>query len=285
MRHVQTARKKDFFYAHEMDADDEQVQVLPEEETEERFRTMSTGELTVEEGFASEDDADLELGDSNSCDDEPVICGEDAEDAHLYLRLPVFRHHIPRSVDAHCAICVSEYEKGDTVVWSNLECKHAFHEDCIMPWLAKGKKRCPICRYWFVPGTRIEDQKKALSERLEQEDSSAETDVTSSASSTSGSSNSEAQTSTPEFDVPNASEGNVSHALEHGKEDLDAAAELSKCEPISDGSEIGNYDPNATSVSLKCESTMSTDEVIIRQDSTEDKSESDKPVTDAANRV
>ena len=28
-----------------------------------------------------------------------------------------------------------------------------------MLWLSKGKKRCPVCRHWFVPGSKIDDQK------------------------------------------------------------------------------------------------------------------------------
>mmetsp|Transcript_70555 Transcript_70555/g.106744 ORF Transcript_70555/g.106744 Transcript_70555/m.106744 type:complete len:397 (-) Transcript_70555:287-1477(-) len=264
-----TVERKDLFYAHEMDGGGEQV--VDEEEANERFRTMSTGELTVEEGFASEDDIDLELGDSNSCDDdEPVLCGEDAEDAHLYLRLPVFRHHIQRSVDAHCAICVSGYEEGDRVVWSNLECHHAFHDDCIMPWLAKGKKRCPICRHWFVPGTRIEDQKKALAERLEQEDSSAETDVTCSGSSTSGSS--EANTFNREFEVADASENNVADASDGGKANLDATADSSKSETTSDGLNLGKHASNATTVSLDWEPKPLASAVDVRQDTVEENS-------------
>ena len=72
-------------------------------------------------------------------------------------------------MDGQCAICFSDYEPDDTVVWSGLQCQHAFHTDCILPWLAKGKKRCPTCRHWFVPGTRIEDQKQELEERLRAE--------------------------------------------------------------------------------------------------------------------
>jgi hypothetical protein len=278
---VQTAEKKDFFYAHEMDGEGEQGVI--DEEPNERFRTMSTGELTVEEGFTSDGDVDLELGDSDSCDDEPVLCGEDAEDAHLYLCLPVFKHNIQRSVDADCAICVSGYEEGDKVVWSNLECHHAFHHDCIMPWFAKGKKRCPMCRHWFVPGTRIEDQKKALAERLEQEDSSAETDITSSGSSTSG--NSEAHTLTCEFEVANASEINVADALESGEGNLDANMESSKSEPIYDDLDLGNHASNTTTASLECEPKTSANTVNARQDTPEEKSELGKLNADALDSV
>jgi hypothetical protein len=34
-----------------------------------------------------------------------------------------------------------------------------------LAWLVKGKKRCPTCRHWFVPGALIEDQKQELVER------------------------------------------------------------------------------------------------------------------------
>ena len=100
----------------------------------------------------------------------PLACDENDEDAQLYLRLPVKDEQgNGRIVDGQCAICFSDYEPDDKVVWSGLQCQHAFHADCLLPWLAKGKKRCPTCRHWFVPGTRIEDQKQELEERLRAE--------------------------------------------------------------------------------------------------------------------
>jgi hypothetical protein len=87
-------------------------------------------------------------------------------ESHYSIRLPVnCLKHIgdKRTVDAHCAICLGVYEAGEKIVWSSLpQCQHAFHDECILPWLSKGKKRCPICRHWFVPGTKIDDQKAAL---------------------------------------------------------------------------------------------------------------------------
>ena len=86
-------------------------------------------------------------------------CDED-ETATLYLKLPESR----RCVDGTCTFCLDEYEVGDQVVWSNLECQHVFHKECLMQWLSKGKKRCPICRHWFVPGSKIDDQKQSHGE-------------------------------------------------------------------------------------------------------------------------
>jgi hypothetical protein len=150
---------------------------------------------------ASEDEQeDIERGGfgckKEDDDERVVLCDENDEHAHVYLKLPVLNacNGTQRAVDAHCAICVSGYEEGDTVVWSGLECRHAFHDQCILPWLAKGKKRCPICRHWFVPGAKIDDQKKALEERLEREESSssAETELTNNVSSSDTSSEGEA---------------------------------------------------------------------------------------------
>lgn len=108
-----------------------------------------------------------------------VICTEAGEHARLHLQLPVQGEDGDfRSVEAHCTVCFSEYEEGDQVVWSGLSCRHAFHYDCMMPWLVKGKKRCPICRDWFVPGTKIEDQKRELAERLERESNTSSIETT-----------------------------------------------------------------------------------------------------------
>ena len=86
-------------------------------------------------------------------------CNND-ENATLYVKLS----RSNRCVDATCTFCLDEYEVGDHVVWSNLECQHVFHKECLMQWLSKGKKRCPICRHWFVPGTKIDDQKQSHGE-------------------------------------------------------------------------------------------------------------------------
>jgi len=83
------------------------------------------------------------------------VCDDDDENATLYLRLP----GSGRCVDGTCAFCLDEYEVGDKIVWSDLECPHVFHKECLMLWLSKGKKRCPVCRHWFVPGSKIDDQK------------------------------------------------------------------------------------------------------------------------------
>jgi len=58
-------------------------------------------------------------------------------------------HKIPNQ----CAICICDYERGDTIVTScNGDCPHAFHQECIVEWLIKMQDGtpCPCCRRTFV---------------------------------------------------------------------------------------------------------------------------------------
>ena len=70
-----------------------------------------------------------------------------------------------RLLEANCSICLLDYQINDAIVQSaaNEEteyCRHVFHYDCMLLWLVQGKKRCPICRHWFVPAIRIKDQQR-----------------------------------------------------------------------------------------------------------------------------
>jgi Ring finger domain len=46
-----------------------------------------------------------------------------------------------------CAICLENFVEGDLITTSsiNLECKHQFHQPCIMEWCMK-QSDCPCCR-------------------------------------------------------------------------------------------------------------------------------------------
>lgn len=54
------------------------------------------------------------------------------------------------SASQDCVICQETYKLHDTLI--TLPCKfaHAFHEDCIVPWL-KNSGTCPTCRASLVP--------------------------------------------------------------------------------------------------------------------------------------
>ncbi len=61
--------------------------------------------------------------------------------------IPSTVHMIPNQ----CAICLCDYEKGDAIVTS-CSCPHAFHQECVVEWLAKMQNDtpCPCCRRSFV---------------------------------------------------------------------------------------------------------------------------------------
>ena len=43
-----------------------------------------------------------------------------------------------------CSICLEQYVKGEKI--SILPCQHAFHYDCIVPWLGERNSCCPVCK-------------------------------------------------------------------------------------------------------------------------------------------
>jgi hypothetical protein len=43
-----------------------------------------------------------------------------------------------------CTVCQCSYTPGDTQV--TLPCRHVYHEDCIVQWLGRYSKLCPVCK-------------------------------------------------------------------------------------------------------------------------------------------
>eukprot|EP00934_Nitzschia_sp_Nitz4_P004514 Nitzschia sp. Nitz4//scaffold92_size79448//40586//41702//NITZ4_005392-RA/size79448-augustus-gene-0.23-mRNA-1//1//CDS//3329560189//4504//frame0 len=122
---------------------------LPATKEDEGSASSPTEPATVSEDTPTDDgDCDLELGCTHEgIDDNLVSLPEDAPNGN-------------RSVPGGCAICLCPYEAGEEITWSAEDvCQHAFHRDCIVPWLAKkSEPKCPCCRQLFcnipnVPGT------------------------------------------------------------------------------------------------------------------------------------
>jgi hypothetical protein len=44
-----------------------------------------------------------------------------------------------------CSICIDDFEPGDILIILP-RCQHAFHKDCIKPWVLERQGRCPLCK-------------------------------------------------------------------------------------------------------------------------------------------
>jgi hypothetical protein len=52
-----------------------------------------------------------------------------------------------------CSICICEFEHGEEIRLLP-ECGHAFHTECILPWLTEKKNLCPLCQQKVNEGGR-----------------------------------------------------------------------------------------------------------------------------------
>jgi Ring finger domain len=56
-----------------------------------------------------------------------------------------------------CSICIDDFEAGETLILLP-RCKHAFHKDCIQPWLLERQGCCPLCKANVLPDEQETDE-------------------------------------------------------------------------------------------------------------------------------
>ncbi|KAL8089672.1 hypothetical protein AgCh_039232 [Apium graveolens] len=67
-------------------------------------------------------------------------------------RVEICDRHV--SGEAQCAVCHESFVLG--VEAREMPCKHLYHSDCILPWLAM-RNSCPVCRFELPSETRNEN--------------------------------------------------------------------------------------------------------------------------------
>jgi len=97
-----------------------------------------------------------------SKDEEPEACNPSADSdgndplAASTSALPEQHPHPWFESQVDCAICLSEFVKGDKV--RILPCNHIFHMEEVDEWLIQRKKLCPVCKSDVTQHDDVEDQ-------------------------------------------------------------------------------------------------------------------------------
>ncbi|TVU27160.1 hypothetical protein EJB05_29744, partial [Eragrostis curvula] len=77
----------------------------------------------------------------------------------------------PDAKQTECAVCLKDFDAGDDKLRA-MPCAHAFHEQCIVPWLRRNAV-CPLCRSPFRPRTQENQEDPTASDMPAQEDTAA----------------------------------------------------------------------------------------------------------------
>mmetsp|Transcript_762 Transcript_762/g.973 ORF Transcript_762/g.973 Transcript_762/m.973 type:complete len:285 (+) Transcript_762:54-908(+) len=89
-------------------------------------------------------DVDETVGDQN--------CEEEAEKGEMSA--------MSEYNESVCAICISDYEKGNTVIHGT-SCVHVFHKECLLEWLEKHDV-CPTCRKDMMTASEMKNAAKVV---------------------------------------------------------------------------------------------------------------------------
>jgi hypothetical protein len=141
---------------------EEQVLALPEipykappEDHDENKDELDEVDIVVCSGSA---DAEQELADAKAegplLDDKPVNTNTntsaDADEEQAVLEAASLdtvslETTVYTTCCTCCSICIDEFEDGEPIRLLP-RCKHAFHTECIMPWLTERQGCCPLCK-------------------------------------------------------------------------------------------------------------------------------------------
>lgn len=81
------------------------------------------------------------------------------------VTLPVASTDLPHDNAATCPICVCDFEDGEDIRVLPCDGRHAFHPECIDPWLLGVSSLCPLCRLDLsaTAAKTVEEENSSLS--------------------------------------------------------------------------------------------------------------------------
>jgi len=91
-----------------------------------------TGKRDGSEDFADVDIASSGEPEAAATGDESVISSENSPTSY-------------KTTCTSCSICIDDFEAGEKIRLLP-RCGHAFHTDCILPWLTERSGSCPLCK-------------------------------------------------------------------------------------------------------------------------------------------
>lgn len=94
---------------------------------------------------ASEDGIEMGVEDPADCND--------VERSSESIAEPIVHSTDPAHVTTctMCSICIDDFEDGESLILLP-RCKHAFHRECIHPWLLERQGCCPMCKVPVLGG-------------------------------------------------------------------------------------------------------------------------------------
>jgi hypothetical protein len=101
------------------------------------------------EADLQEDMSNLASGSGQHTDDSPLRAAQsprEGDDSAISTEKDVVPDAIGRET---CPICIIDFAEGDDLRLLPCEGKHAFHKECVDPWLLELSSSCPICRQDF----------------------------------------------------------------------------------------------------------------------------------------
>jgi hypothetical protein len=93
----------------------------------------------------------IKLSDVANIGGEMDFTGPVVEEEKIDVEQPTSEHPLASGTDdlsttcTMCSICIDEFEAGERLTLLP-RCQHAFHRDCIMPWLMERQGCCPLCK-------------------------------------------------------------------------------------------------------------------------------------------